>query len=326
MIYAAVVDFLSDVIASMRTGRASSARVEWRAPWGQRFPAMDGAAGFQVILRGTCRLVPPQGDPITLGVGDVVFFPHGDSYGLADELSTPLAEPRCDPVENTELFVSDFIGTDGAATVTLCGGYQLDPTSKHPLLRDLPTVIHLPAELGKHPELRSAIELLGAEVGTPRLGADIIVRALLDMLLLYLLRAWFEDQPAGAEVTGWAAALADPAIAAALQAIHADPGRTWTVQTLADVAGQSRAAFARRFQTMTGRPPLTYLTWWRLATAGRLLRESDAPLNEIARQVGYTSEFAFATAFKREYGTAPGRYRHADRPVSEPGKAAAGRS
>ncbi|MFE6859173.1 AraC family transcriptional regulator [Nocardia sp. NPDC057668] len=309
------MDVLSDVVASMRTGRASSARIEWRAPWGQRFPGRAGAAGFQVVLRGSCKLFPPQGDPITLNVGDVAFFPHGDSYGLADELTTPLAEPRCDPVEDTDLFVSDFVGRDGQATVTLCGGYELDPERVHPLLRDLPEVIHLPAELGRHPELRSAIELLGAEAANPRLGADIIVRALLDMLLLYLLRAWFEDRPAGAEVTGWAAALNDPDISAALRAIHRAPGEPWTVQTLADEAGLSRAAFARRFQSLVGQPPLTYLTWWRLATAGRLLHGSDAPLHEIARRVGYTSEFAFAAAFKREYGIAPGRYRRTPPPA-----------
>jgi YesN/AraC family two-component response regulator len=46
----------------------------------------------------------------------------------------------------------------------------------------------------------------------------------------------------------------------------------------------SRSAFAHRFTTLVGEPPLTY-------------------------QVGYTSEFAFAKAFKRQYGVAPGRYR-----------------
>ncbi|MEV4068010.1 helix-turn-helix domain-containing protein [Nonomuraea dietziae] len=40
-----------------------------------------------------------------------------------------------------------------------------------------------------------------------------------------------------------------------------------------------------------------------------MLRESDAQLGEVATRVGYTSEFAFANAFKREYGLAPGRYR-----------------
>jgi AraC-like DNA-binding protein len=91
--------------------------------------------------------------------------------------------------------------------------------------------------------------------------------------------------------------------------MHNDPARAWTVAALAAEAGLSRAPFARRFTELVGRPPLTYLTWWRMLTASRLLRDSDAPLNVVAAQVGYTSEFAFAHAFKRAYGTAPGRYR-----------------
>jgi AraC-like DNA-binding protein len=91
--------------------------------------------------------------------------------------------------------------------------------------------------------------------------------------------------------------------------MHQDHARPWTVQELGDRAGLSRAAFARRFTTLVGRPPLSYLTWWRLSTAARLLREADAPLASIASQVGYTSQFAFAHAFKREFGVAAGSYR-----------------
>ncbi|NUS16562.1 MAG: helix-turn-helix transcriptional regulator, partial [Streptomyces sp.] len=89
----------------------------------------------------------------------------------------------------------------------------------------------------------------------------------------------------------------------------------WTVERLAREAGLSRAAFARRFAALTGRPPLAYLTWWRMTLAARLLAESALPLASVAERVGYTSEFAFAHAFKRWCGLAPGRYRraHADR-------------
>jgi AraC-like DNA-binding protein len=91
--------------------------------------------------------------------------------------------------------------------------------------------------------------------------------------------------------------------------MHRDPARPWTVASLAAEAGLSRAPFARRFTALLGRPPLTYLTWWRMTTAARLLRESDAPLAAIAAEVGYGSEFAFAAAFKRRHGVAPGRFR-----------------
>ena len=307
------MDLLSDVTTILRSGRPRAARVAWQGSWGQRFPAVPGSAGFQVILRGSCWLIPSAGEPVPLSVGDVVFFPHGHGYGLADDPSTPLAQPACDPLEDAELFVSDVAGhsgdgTDSPVTVTLCGGYQLDPRHAHPLLRDLPETIHLRAGPGHYPDLRAAVELLGNEISRPRLGADTVVLGLLDMLLLYVMRAWFEEPPTPT-TSGWAAALADPAVSAALQAIHRDPARPWTVQSLANRANLSRATFSRRFTALTGQPPLTYLTWWRLTTAADVLRRSDAPLRDVAATIGYSSEFAFANAFKRQYGTAPGRYR-----------------
>ncbi len=92
---------------------------------------------------------------------------------------------------------------------------------------------------------------------------------------------------------------------AALHAIHRATAAPWTVAKLAAEAKLSRAPFARRFAAMIGQPSLTYLTWWRMTMAARLLRTSDAPLKSIAAQVGYTSEFAFSHAFKRTYGEAP---------------------
>jgi AraC-like DNA-binding protein len=191
----------------------------------------------------------------------------------------------------------------------LCGAYLLDRSRAHPLLGDLPEVIHLPARVGHHPGLRAAVDLLGGELEQPRPGGDAMLPALLDVLLLHILRAWFDEQSAHGAATGWAAALRDPAVAAGLRAIHGDPGRPWTVEELAFQAGLSRAAFARRFAALVGQPPQAYLTWWRMTLAARLLRDSDAPLATVARKVGYTSEFAFAHAFKREYGLAPGGFR-----------------
>jgi AraC-like DNA-binding protein len=129
---------------------------------------------------------------------------------------------------------------------------------------------------------------------------------------VYLVRAWYDERPVAD--TGWSAALADPAVAQALSAIHGHPERPWTVQSLAALAGLSRAPFARRFTETVGSPPLAYLTWWRMTTAARLLRESDRPLRAVAARTGYVSEFAFARAFKREFGVAPGRYRERPRP------------
>lgn len=306
------MDILTEALASMRTGSPVSCRTVGRAPWGLRLPPVAGA-GFHVVLHGTCWLVPLDDTaPIPLGPGDVVFVRDGASIVLADQPSTPAQERSPDPASGNSPISSLSLGGDGPLTTLLCGNYHLDRSRPHPLVQRLPEIIHLPAQHGRHPELSASVALLGAELDNPRIGSDGIVPTLIDSLLLYILRAWLDDQP-GDTAQGWAAALRDTAVAPALAAIHRDPATQWTVESLATSAGLSRAAFARRFNTLVGEPPMAYLTRWRMTTAAQLLRESDVPLNTVAARTGYSSEFAFAKAFKREFGLAPGGYRRQTR-------------
>lgn len=311
------MDVLSDAIAAMRTGLPHSARVEHSIPFGRRFPASEGA-GFHVVLQGTAWLIPENGDPIALGPGDVVFLSRGAAHGLADSPSTPLVDV---PATLAQLRPgSEDAQVVGAAPVTvmLCGAYLLDRSRAHPLMDELPEVVHLPSRGGHRLELRAALDLLGAELETSRPGGDAMMPALLDVLLLHILRAWL-DQRKGTP-TGWTAALRDPAVTSALRAMHSEPERKWSVDELARCAGLSRAAFARRFTTLVGQPPLAYLTWWRMTIAARLLQASDVPANVVAGKVGYTSEYAFAHAFKRAYGRPPGAYRRQGRHRQEPAR------
>ncbi|WP_035799753.1 AraC family transcriptional regulator [Kitasatospora mediocidica] len=306
------MDVLTEALASMRTGRPASVRTDGRAPWGLRLPPVAGAS-FHVVLHGTCWLIPlpdadPHPEPIALGPGDVVFLRDGRGHILADDPASPPAEARPEQFRQRPPIGSLAIGGDGPRTSLLCGSYHLDQGRPHPLVRQLPAVIHLPARHGRRTELAAAVQLLGAELDNPRIGSDGIVPALIDSLLLYILRAWLEEQPESA-TDGWVAALRDPAVAPALAAIHDDPSAPWTVESLASRAGLSRAAFARRFATLVGEPPLSYLKSWRMTRAAELLREADVPLSAVAAQSGYGSEFAFGKAFKREYGLAPGSYR-----------------
>ncbi|MBX7550735.1 AraC family transcriptional regulator [Streptomyces sp. NPDC004232] len=268
------MDVLSDVVAAMRTGQPhSSRRYEY-----------------------------------ALGPGDVVFLAYGQAHSLSGALDVPLREIRMQP-DGTWGGWPQETREGRPDAVTLCGFYRLDRERSHRLLAELPQIVHLPATAGGHRALRAAVELLGTELEEQRPGTDAIVTSLLDTLLLFILRAWWESERAAGRARGWAGALADPAVAAALRAIHGDPAHPWTVAELGTAGGLSRAAFARRFTALVGEPPLTYLTWWRMTTAGRLLCHDDLSLRQIAERTGYTSEFAFAKAFKQEYGTAAGHYR-----------------
>jgi AraC-like DNA-binding protein len=300
------MDVLSDAVTALRTGVPHSSRTRHSAPWGMRF-APSGGAGCHVILQGSCWLLPPTGGPVPLAPGDVVFLPHGRGHGIADDPATPLTDVVQQP-DGQWALTKDVPPGAGPDTVMLCGSYRLNRARAHPLLTGLPEVVHLPARIGTHPALRVAVDLLGGELQRPGPGSDAAVTGLLDTLLLYILRAWLADH-AGQAATGWAAALADPAIAAALHALHDDPAHPWTVAGLADRAGLSRAAFARRFTTLVGQPPLAYLTWWRMTLAARQLVTGEEPLRVLAQRCGYTSELAFARAFTREFSTSPGAYR-----------------
>ena len=309
-----IVDVLTEALASMRIDRPAAVRTNGRAPWALRLPPSTGA-GFHVVLHGRCWLTAslPGGRPVApvrLEAGDVVFLRSGPELVLADDPNTPARIAGAEYFQDDELIGAYNLGGTGELTSVLCGNYHLDRVRPHPLVSQLPELIHLRTGNGRHPELTSAVELLRTELDGPRIGSSGIVPALIDSLLLYILRAWMDEYPTRA--AGWATALKDPAIAPALAAMHADPANSWTVESLAARAGLSRAAFAKKFHAMVGEPPLTYLTRWRMTTAARLLRESDAPLAAIAAQTGYGSEFAFAKAFKREYGQAPGGYRRAN--------------
>ncbi|MFY0539371.1 helix-turn-helix transcriptional regulator [Nannocystis pusilla] len=107
----------------------------------------------------------------------------------------------------------------------------------------------------------------------------------------------------------WLRALADPQIGAALRQIHADVGRRWTLGELAAAVGMSRSAFALRFTRMVGKPPLEYAIAWRMQLARDALRTSERPVGELGFALGYASESAFSTAFRREVGESPRAFR-----------------
>ncbi|MEP6275552.1 helix-turn-helix transcriptional regulator, partial [Hyphomonas sp.] len=66
---------------------------------------------------------------------------------------------------------------------------------------------------------------------------------------------------------------------------------------------------AERFRNVVGRTPLDYLINWRMRLAADRLRRTDDRVNVIALSVGYESEAAFSTTFRRVMGISPGRYR-----------------
>ena len=143
-----------------------------------------------------------------------------------------------------------------------------------PLLTLLPDVLHIPARQAGT-ALDATLRLLASEISQPQPGAAAVLDRIVDILLVQLLRAWLATGPAQARTPSWLSALTDPVAGPALAVLHTQPGRDWTIPSLAAAIGVSRATLARRFPARVGCTPAAYLTRWRMDLAAVRLRDTD---------------------------------------------------
>jgi len=312
------LDPLTQVLVATRAGGAVFVRGDLGSPWAIAFRHQPRVI-FHIITHGTCWLqLTGRGRAMRLVQGDMVLLAHGTGHVLGSS-SEVRAVPLEQLIERERLGKEEqFIryGGNGERTNLVCGAYRFDHDGAHPVLTALPVVLSSSVGAGGPTgAVAEVIRLITAEYAAPAPGAAAAVTHLVDVLLIYLLRAWLAAPEAPPD---WLPALRDPQIRAALAAIHAAPEAPWTLDKLAKQAGMSRATLVRRFSRLVGCAPLGYVTRWRLDTGARLLRDTDATLAQVAARVGYESEFAFSKAFRRDYGLSPGRYRSARRAQVDP--------
>ena len=190
----------------------------------------------------------------------------------------------------------------------LCAAVRFEDPSAHHLLRLLPRLIAVDAWNSPELEwLQSTLRFLTNEARELRAGGETVITRLADILVIQAIRAWIATDPQAQ--TGWLRALRDKQIGRAIALIHRDPARDWTVASLASAVGMSRSGFAARFTELVGEPAMHYLLRWKMHAALTWLKESDAPLSQLANKLGYESEAAFSRAFKRTMGVSPGAAR-----------------
>lgn len=280
-------------------------RLEATAPWGLSVEAGEYAY-FGTIYEGVCWLTTEfHSGPILLSEGDCFILAPGSTLVLRDAPTTPVIDiPQLlDKTNHRKI----RLGGGGAQTRIIGGRFKFSQGRSEPLLDLLPGMVHVPAGFARTAALSTTLELLAAESAEPAPGSPVVLNRLADVFFIHALRAYLGSDPTGD--TAWLRALTDPQIGAALKAMHEKIEHPWTVVALASLAGMSRSAFASRFKELVGQGPLEYLTRWRMYKAGRLLRDEDKTLFEVANSVGYESDGAFHKAFKRVLGVTPGEYR-----------------
>lgn len=97
--------------------------------------------------------------------------------------------------------------------------------------------------------------------------------------------------------------------AGVVQYIHDHYHEELSIEQFAGSLNMSVSHFSRTFKEEIGEKYVEYITKYRLATAKRLLIETDMKIEEIAERVGYLGSNAFIRIFRKYEGITPGKYR-----------------
>lgn len=82
-----------------------------------------------------------------------------------------------------------------------------------------------------------------------------------------------------------------------------------TLDSLSETVYISKHYLSHLFKEQTGVSPIKYLTSKRMEKACELLSETELPVSEVSKAVGYENPLYFSQVFKRIYGISPVKYR-----------------
>lgn len=258
---------------------------------------------FNALGRGSGWLAMEGQEPALLYAGDCFITCRGNAFVVASELDVPEI--------SAERLFADALGEvryGEREDVQFIGGFVMLNETDAPLLTEaLPPLVVIRGSNARALPIRWLLEQLIAESRTDDVGRSVMCNDLMRMMFVHALRAHLESDARPAK--GWLAGMADRRLRAALQRIHEDPARTWPLSELSRAAAMSRSAFAQHFKETTGLSPGDYAIRWRMRLAMKRLRSSNDAVSAIGASLGYLSDSAFSTAFKKIIGVSPRAYR-----------------
>ncbi len=294
-----MIDPLSEVISLLRPQAPFSKLAEASGPFRVRRDDVDHAF-YCMLLSGRMCLEVDGKPPLELRAGDFVLVPAVVSFTVTS----------LDPAPPPGLVSRPVPGEDGVVRIgppagpvdvqQLVGHCSFASPDAELLVSLLPDMVVVRGE----DRLAALAALVRDEARADRPARDVVVEHLLQVLLIEAFRSTTQTGATPGLLRG----LADARLGPTLRAMHADPGRAWSVSELADRASLSRSAYFTRFSRIVGVPPMAYLANWRMTLAKHMLRSGHHAISEISARIGYGSASAFSTAFARHVGEPPARY------------------
>ncbi len=196
-------------------------------------------------------------------------------------------------------FAHRFVTDSDRGADFVCAHVLFEGAAANPLANALPQVVCIP--LAQLPDSVSVLTLIFAEAEASNCGRQALLNRMFEVLLIQLLRQLME---AGSTSIGLLAGLAHTQLRRAIVAMHENPEKEWSVESLAEIAGMSRSVFSNQFRESVGDTPANYLQRWRIGLVQKWLIKGQ-PLKLIAEEAGYGSESSLSRAFKSQCGVSP---------------------
>jgi len=304
------MDVLSDILDKISINSSFYYRARLSGQWGVDMPKDSKMARFHIVTEGDFWLkVEGNKDKTKVSAGDIVIIFHGKQHLILKNKKIKAIQAKVFLEKANKHIPGELLeyknGKDETTNI-ICGHFHFQNNKLHPVIKNLPTLIHIKKEDNDHsPWLNTILDFIDFESKLLKPGKRTLIKKLTEVIFIQAIRVFLENNNNSNILN----LINDQQISRSIDAIHSSPEKKWTLNDLALVAGLSRTVYSKRFKKISGMTPHNYLTSWRMEMARNLILNTDKSTGEIAETVGYQADEHFQKAFKKENGLTPSRYR-----------------
>lgn len=298
------MDPLSDIVSRLKISSKKVVTFDMKKNTKVQFPEYSGMKIY-IALSGSF-FIKLEGEACVYQIeqGDVLILSNGREFSIFDNARSPSTDIRKIHIiqDNASYF------TNGGSDFSFLGCrfvFQINDTLR--FITSLPKPIVIKMQREENEGIKYFLVRLTSEIKKPGPGGELITEHLLHIILTQALRVILASGELG-RGEGWLYAMADKNIGLALTSIHNQPGKKWRLNDLSKLAGMSRTAFTTKFRKLAGYSVNEYIRVWRFNLAIERMMLYKEKISQIALDLGYESESAFSTAFKKSMGKSPRHY------------------
>ena len=258
--------------------------IEYRTPNSQALTTTHDLAQLIVVVDGEGMHRTAYGDHL-LRAGNLFVVSGKQNHTLDDQNGLYYYNVMYDPAQ----FLKPT--TDTTRLPGYHALFQIEPLYR--LTEDLDYYLHLDVETLGH--VTGLITEIYDEYLRQAAGFQTIIMAYFMQLVVYLSRQYNAEN---APDTLWR-------LARVLAHVEVSYAGSITLEDLAEIADMSINHFLRTFKRMFGVSPIDYVIRQRLLKACQLMQQTDAPINQIAAQVGFADSNYFSRQFRKVMGKSP---------------------